>query len=145
MTCLTIIWKQKMKIKKLFRDFLLLMNKANNAIHYKNNGYIIFGEWMGKQATDSCVYLANYIFKNYPDVKIAWVSKSSADLKLLNSNIPHFDISDKKTELLIKNASALIMNQGLVDFSESDSFNVSKPLKINLWHGVPWKRSYSQV
>ena len=129
-----------MIINKILRDILMFTNRIENTFRYKDNGMFVFGEWMGKQATDSCLYLANYLCDNYPQIKIAWVCNKDADLHRLNKDILRLDISDKKTELIVKNASVLIMNQGLIDFSESDSFNVAKPLCVNIWHGVPWKK-----
>ena len=127
-------------MNKIVRDLKLIVNRINNKITYKDNGYFVFGEWMGKRADDNCLYLANYIYAHYPEIPIAWVSSKTADLSLLDEHIERYDFSSNEGKLLVRNARVLIMNQGLVDFSESESFNVSMPLKINLWHGVAWKK-----
>ncbi len=127
-------------MNKIFRDLMLALNKFINGVAYKNNNCFVFGEWFGRKSIDNCLYLANYIQDKYPEYEIIWVSDKNSDLRLLDHRIKRIVRNTPESDRIVKNASVLIMNQGLGDFSTNDSFNVSGPLKVNLWHGIAWKK-----
>lgn len=127
-------------MNKLLRDFLLVFNRVFSRVTYRSNNLLVFGEWMGKRADDSCMSLANYIADRYPNEGIVWIADETADLHRLNPRIKRISIDSKEAKSIAKNAKAIIMNQGLGDVSKSETFNPTGPLKVNLWHGVAWKK-----
>lgn len=127
-------------MNKIIRDVKLITNKIINGVNYHSNGYIVFGEWMGKRVNDNSYYLANYMALHYPDAKLCWIAEADTDLSCLNSSIKHLIKDSSEANDMVSNALVLVMNQGYTDFSSNPSFNVSGPLTVNLWHGIMWKK-----
>lgn len=127
-------------MNKIVRDFMLAYNKVLSGIRYKSNGCIVFGEWLGQRANDNCLYLANYIQEHYPKYSLIWIANGTTDLSLLDDRIKRIEKDSIEGLSVVRGADVLIMNQGLSDFSDDEGFNISGPLKVNLWHGIAWKK-----
>ena len=128
------------KIRKIGKAVNLAVHKIVRKTGYHNNHIWVFGEWFGKRCCDNSLYLANYIAENYPAIQCAWVSEENADVSALAPSIMKLKKNTPETDKILQNAEVLIMNQGIVDVSDSEGLVFSGPVSVNLWHGVPWKK-----
>lgn len=108
-------------------------------LRYRNNGFWVFGEWFGKRCCDSCLFLANYLAENHPEISCAWVAKEEADLSLLNPRIRKVLWGSKEAQGLVRNAAYIFVNDYLEDVAPDCGVDISGPVVVDLWHGVPWK------
>lgn len=95
----------------------------------------VFGSWFGKRASDNPRALFDFVQKNFPEIEMVWVTnEKSLDLpkcKIVKRN-------SFKGIFYASTASVAVFNQGFVDFCR---FNVlGNSYKVQLWHGVPWKK-----
>lgn len=121
----------------------LLKGLAIKKQHYSNkrNPCIwVFGEWFGEKCYDNSLFMANYIAMNHPEIHVYWTSKKNIDLSLLDTRISCLVFGTEKAFSIYKIAGVVFMNQGLRDFSELGFDYFDGAIKINLWHGVMWKR-----
>jgi CDP-glycerol glycerophosphotransferase len=122
------------------RYLILLYTKIFKFRDYKNNGKWVFGEWFGNRCCDNCLFFANYITANYPQINCVWIAKEGTDLSCLDKNIERLKMDSTEAINTIKNAEVLFMNQGIGDVTENIDAIIKGPLTINFWHGVPWKK-----
>lgn len=99
----------------------------------------LFGEWFGQRCCDNCMYLANYLAENHPEISIYWTAKRGADLSALHNSIHQLNFDTIEAISVYKKAGVVFMNQGFQDFSENGFNYFSGAITVNLWHGVMWK------
>lgn len=121
-----------------------LLNGLKVKIKYKSkhrNPFIwVFGEWFGEKCYDNSLCLANYVASNYSEVQVFWASKANTDTSLLHPKISRLIFGTEQALSVYKQAGAAFMNQGLRDFSQEGFDYFDGAFKVNLWHGVMWKR-----
>ncbi len=127
-------------MNSILKTVKALYTKIIGTITYENNGFWVFGEWFGERCCDNSLYLANYIAQYHPEISCVWVAKRKTDLSALVDSIKCVEYDSEEAKSIIRNASVLIMNQGFGDLTADYSDIWGGPLKINLWHGVPWKK-----
>ena len=127
-------------MSNLKQTFKVLYNRIIGKITYENNNIWAFGEWFGERCCDNSLYLANYVALNHPEIDCVWIAKTKTDLSALVDSIKCVEYDSEEAKGIIKNASVLIMNQGFGDLTSNYGDVWGGPLKINLWHGVPWKK-----
>ncbi|MEE1598209.1 CDP-glycerol glycerophosphotransferase family protein [Acidaminococcus fermentans] len=127
-------------MNKLIHLLQGLAVKERYKSNHRNPFVWVFGEWFGEKCSDNSFYLANYIAMRHPEIKVYWASKEHTDISLLHKRINHIIFGTKQALSVYKVAGAIFMNQGLRDFSESGLDYFYGALKVNLWHGVMWKR-----
>ncbi len=95
----------------------------------------VFGAWFGKQASDNPRALFDFVQKNYPEIELIWVTDEKS------CELPKCRIVKRNTlkgVYYASTASVAVFNQGFIDFCR---FNVlGDCYKVQLWHGVPWKK-----
>lgn len=127
-------------MSKLIHLLQGLAVKKSYQSNHRNPFVWIFGEWFGEKCSDNSFYLANYIAMKHPEIQVYWASKRNTDVSLLNKKISCVIFGTEQALAVYKIAGVVFMNQGLEDFSESGFDYFDGALKINLWHGVMWKR-----
>ncbi len=114
--------------------------KNNYKSQNRNPVIWVFGEWFGERCYDNSLALANYVVKNFPDIKVYWASKSGQHYPNLDSRADIIKFGTKEALSVYRVAGVVFMNQGLGDFSEEGYDYFDGAIKVNLWHGVMWKR-----
>lgn len=95
----------------------------------------VFGSWFGNQISDNSLAMYNYIKNNNPQLELIWLvrdpAKFSLDCKIIKRN-------SIKGMFYVATAKVAFVNQGYFDLC---SFNLlAGAYKVQLWHGVPWKK-----
>lgn len=120
-------------IKKYYR---YMLNKNNERI----SSIWVFGEWFGKRIGDNSTYYVNYIAENYPDIQLYWLCHRDCETSALNSRIQVLDYSTKDAVDISRKAAVAVMGEGISDLSFDISNYLGNAIKVNLWHGIPWKK-----
>lgn len=95
----------------------------------------VFGSWFGNQISDNSLAMYNYVKNNNPQLELIWLARNpekfSMDCKVVKRN-------SIKGMFYVATASVAFVNQGYFDLC---SFNLlAGAYKVQLWHGVPWKK-----
>lgn len=117
----------------------IIIHKTVSRLSYRDNNIWVFGEWFGKRCCDNSMYFANYMAQNHPDIKCVWIARKGTDLSNLDKKINVYEIGERETNIIVKNAHIIIMNQGFLDVLEN-TLVPGGPISVNFWHGVPWKK-----
>lgn len=115
------------------------ITKLKNHSKNRDSNVWLFGEWFGQRCCDNCMYLANYIAQNHPEIHVYWASEEGTDLSALDRGIDRIVFGSEEAMAVYKTAAAVFMNQDLRDFSKEGANYFSGALVVNLWHGVMWK------
>jgi len=118
------------------RIYLYHRNSNNN----RDPRCWVFGEWFGNSVGDNSYYFANYLAENYNELELYWLCKGLCDTTPLNSKIKVLDFSSREAVEISRKSSVVIMNQGISDLNNSVINYWGNAVKVNLWHGVPWKK-----
>lgn len=120
---------------KLFELLSLVTCGLSHLVPKKKNRWI-FGAWFGKAVSDNSRAMSDYVKANHPEIEIIWVTDRLDDpalegLKAVKRNslgsLPY-----------ILTAQVAVMNQGFGDFCAVNLLGGCR--KVQLWHGVAWKR-----
>lgn len=95
----------------------------------------IFGSWFGNQVSDNSLAMYNYVKSRNPQLELIWLARNpekfNLDCKIVKRN-------SLKGMFYVATAGVAFVNQGYFDLC---SFNLlSGAYKVQLWHGVPWKK-----
>jgi len=112
----------------------------SNSFNRRENDLWAFTEWFGSRCGDNAAYFANYAAKNRPDLRLVWVAGKTADTSMLDPRIRVVPKESEEEVAVLKRAGVLVMNQGTNEFFESGLNYAGNALKVNLWHGVMWKK-----
>lgn len=128
-------------ISFLNRNISLLFSKLYYSFFRKERNLWVMGEWFGERCCDNCMYLANYVANNHPEVHIVWITCADSFKSKLSPRINICRMDSGEALNALKRASVVIMNQGREDLTSNKySHYYSGALAINLWHGVAWKK-----
>ena len=120
-------------IKRIAVYYLNIFNKRQLNVW-------VFGEWFGKRTGDNVTYLANYIAENYTDVQLYWLCDKECDTSRLHSRIIIIDYTTKEAVNVLKHASVAFMGEGISDLNPEVHNYLGNAIKVNLWHGIMWKK-----
>ena len=126
--------------KMLKENILPLSSKIYYSFQRRDNNIWVFGEWFGNRCCDNCLYFANYLSRNHPELHLYWISSKDADLSLLNKNVVRVEKDASSAVSILKKAGVVIYVQGMSDITKTSILYFSGALVVNLWHGVPWKK-----
>ena len=126
--------------KMLKENILPLSSKIYYSFQRRDNNIWVFGEWFGNRCCDNCLYFANYLSRNHPELHLYWISSKDADLSLLNKNVVRVEKDASSAVSILKKAGVVIYVQGMSDITKTSILYYSGALVVNLWHGVPWKK-----
>lgn len=95
----------------------------------------VFGSWFGNQISDNSLAMYNYVKSCNPQLELIWVARNpekfDQDCKIVKRN-------SIKGMFYVATARVALVNQGYFDLC---SFNLlARAYKVQLWHGVPWKK-----
>ncbi len=122
-------------------DFLIkYMVYSLNTKNKRDPNIWVFGEWYGKRTGDNSTFLANYVVENHKDVQAYWFCDPSCDTSDLDDRIKVIDYSSAEAIRLSKQAAVAVMNEGIVDLNTNNYNYFGNALKVNLWHGMMWKK-----
>lgn len=131
-------------MKALNRIFLnnikLLSSKVYNSFNKRNASLWVFGEWKGLRCCDNCMYFANYVVENHPEITAVWISKKGVDYSRLNKKVHRCIMDSPEARGYLKRAGAVFLSHGLEDIIDNNKCDYSGALVVNLWHGTPWKK-----
>lgn len=99
----------------------------------------VFTEWFGKRSGDNCTYFANYVVNHCNERKVYWIYEEGADLSFLDEKIVKLQKDSPEAIAVLKTAAVAGMNQGITELSDKGNYS-GNAIKINLWHGVMWKK-----
>jgi len=126
-----------MRVISFFKRYL----KYRLSFGYKRDVHTwVFGEWFGQRVGDNSTYLANYLADNYNNIKVYWLCHNACDTRMLSPNINIVDYNSPNAVNISKKASVAIMNEGIRDLNESIVNYWGNAIKVNLWHGIAWKK-----
>ncbi len=111
-----------------------------SSFYKRDNSIWVFGEWFGERVGDNSFYLANYVAKNYDGITVYWLCKDTCDTRRLDPSIRVIDYSSKEAVKISKKSAVAVMNEGIKDLNSDITNYWANAIKVNLWHGVPWKK-----
>lgn len=122
-------------IKKLKLYLNYLTMGVSFVVPKKNNRWV-FGAWFGDRVSDNPYAFYEYVKENHPEIETIWISnKISHSDSVVPSTIKRNSI---KGIWKCLTAEVAVMNQCYLDFA---NYNwISNSYKVQLWHGVPWKK-----
>jgi CDP-glycerol glycerophosphotransferase len=120
-------------IKKIIRF-------CRNSVNERDPAVWVCGEWFGKRVGDNAAFFANYIAEHHPAIRLHWLCDGNCDASALDKRIAVLDYSTEEAVAVSKKAAVAIMGEGISDLSHDISNYWGNALKVNLWHGVPWKK-----
>ena len=120
------------------------MNKLSvyfsNFNNKRDNNIWVFTEWYGKRCGDNSTFFANYIVNHFPNIKVYWICEKQADTSLLESGVIILEKDSNESIDILRKAAVVIMIQGIDEFTTGGYNYCGNALKVNLWHGVMWKK-----
>lgn len=96
----------------------------------------VFGAWYGNRISDNPFALYNYVRKNCPDIEAVWICNNISDAEKMG--VYALKRNSLYAVWYCLTAKVAIMNQGYFDFGNINW--VKNSYKVQLWHGVPWKK-----
>lgn len=96
----------------------------------------IFGAWFGNAVSDNPRSFFEYVKINHPEVEIVWVINKVESEDIKGSIV--VKRNSIKSLKYILTAKVAVMNQGFMDFCDVNLLGGC--YKVQLWHGVAWKR-----
>lgn len=96
----------------------------------------VFGAWFGNRISDNSYALYKYIKESFPDIEAIWICKNTDLAKKEGINAVKRNTIQAVWKCLTARVS--VMNQGYLDFGDLNW--IFKSYKVQLWHGVPWKK-----
>lgn len=96
----------------------------------------VFGAWFGNRISDNSFAFYKYVKNNYPDIECIWICNDVKAAKSIGVDA----IKRNSLTAIWKciTARVAVMNQGYLDFGDLNW--IFRSFKVQLWHGVPWKR-----
>ena len=96
----------------------------------------VFGAWFGTRISDNPYAFYQYVTKNHPEIEAYWICDDV-------SKGPEFGVNAVKKNTararwLCLTAKVSVMNQGYLDLGGLNW--VRRSFKVQLWHGVAWKK-----
>lgn len=117
----------------------LYLNYITFIISYiipKKKNRWIFGAWYGNRISDNPYALFNYVRENCPNIDALWICNNVSDAEAMG--IKAIKKNSWSAIWHCLTAEVAVMNQGYYDFGNLNW--VKKSFKVQLWHGVPWKK-----
>lgn len=118
----------------LYNALSFLLYCVSYFLPRKKNRWV-FGSWFGNQISDNSLAMYNYVKNNNPRLELIWLARNpekfNLDCKIAKRN-------SIKGMFYVATAKVAFVNQGYFDLC---SFNLlAGAYKVQLWHGVPWKK-----
>ena len=122
-------------MKKIILYFNYLTYLVCLLVPKKQNRWV-FGAWFGKRISDNPYAVYKYIQKEHPEIEAIWICNNVTAAERMG--LTAIKRNSLKGIWKCLTAKVSIMNQGYLDFG---SLNwIHKTYKVQLWHGVPWKK-----
>lgn len=96
----------------------------------------IFGAWFGTRISDNPLALYRYIVNTHPEIEAIWICDHIEEGREAGVRAIRRDSVAGIWACLT--AAVSVMNQGYLDFGTLNW--IHKSYKVQLWHGVPWKK-----
>jgi len=100
----------------------------------------VFGEWFGSRVGDNTYAFLNYILSVNDSITPVWICKKNTDTSMLPSRVKIVASDSDEAVSYLKKAGVAIMNQGIADLSTVPYNYLGNAIKVNLWHGIMWKK-----
>lgn len=100
----------------------------------------VLGEWFGKRTGDNVTFYANYLAKNYRNLNLYWLCDKSCNTSGLDKRINVLDFTTREAVEISKKSAVAVMGEGISDLSHDITNYWGNAVKVNLWHGVMWKK-----
>lgn len=131
---------------KFIKEILcLFFSKKYYSLGKRDKNVWVFGEWFGNRCCDNCLFFANYLSNNHPEIKLFWISSKQANLSALDSRVTRLEMDTSSAVSVLKKAGAVFYVQGNIDITKRPFMYHSGALVTNFWHGVPWKKIGSDL
>ena len=117
----------------LYLNYITMM--LSRIIPKKKNRWV-FGAWFGDKISDNSLAFYQYIKENHHDIEAVWICNNTDDAEKKGLNAVKKNTFKSVWKCLT--ARVVVMNQGYKDFGEYNW--ISGSFKVQLWHGVPWKK-----
>lgn len=124
----------------IWRNINWIVEKCVGGFYKRDKNLWVFGEWFGKRCCDNSLYMANYVVQNHPEIQAVWISQKEVDLSLLSPKVKWVERHSPEAVKILKHAGVVIYNQSLQDFTDDMHMYCAGAVRINLMHGVPWKK-----
>lgn len=131
--------KYSEKMNVVFNKCYKVMISAKYYFKKRDKNVWVFTEWFGKKSGDNCTYFANYVVNHCQERKVYWIYEKGADLSFLDEKIVKLQKDSPEAIAVLKKAAVVGINQGIAELSNIGNFS-GNAIKINLWHGVMWKK-----
>ena len=132
--------KNLFRVELLKSIFIMFVSKCFYSLYHRDKNIWVLGEWFGDRCCDNCLFFANYMADNHPDIKLFWIASKTTDLSSLDERVIRLEMDTKDASSVLKKAGVVIINQEIKDITKKSILYYSGALIINLWHGVPWKK-----
>lgn len=128
-------------IIKIAHTFANLVCICVSSLIKKKENKWVFGSWFGNSVSDNPFYLSKYItdhkdFDDYKDLEIVWIVNEIPKSK--NPFIKYVKKNSLLSVFEILRSRVAVFNQSYLDLFD---YNIlGGTYKVQLWHGVPWKK-----
>ena len=126
------------RVAQFIKRWVLLFSRIYSR---RRKNLWVFGEWFGRRCCDNCLYFANYIAQNHPEISLIWSTHPGTDVSRLDKSITVVENDSEKARGFYLHAGVVIINEDLCDITQEDTyFYFGRAFVLNLWHGAPWKK-----
>lgn len=126
-----------MKALDFTKKYALYLINRNNR---RDKNIWVFGEWFGKRTGDNCTHFANFVADHDPDIELYWMCTNQCDVSELDERIHIVHFSSDDCRKILKQAGVVLMGEGISDLNEGIINYCGNAIKVNLWHGIMWKK-----
>lgn len=124
-----------MKNMKTYEVLSIFTYTFSKLVPKKKNRWV-FGAWFGNAVSDNSKWFSDFIRENHPEIEIIWITKKTDNIAL--QGVKAVKRNSLQSLKYILTAQVAVMNQGFGDFNALNF--LGSCYKIQLWHGVAWKK-----
>ncbi|MDF2884707.1 MAG: putative CDP-glycerol:glycerophosphate glycerophosphotransferase [Clostridiaceae bacterium] len=127
------------KIIKTLKQLGYLIIAVLSKLLFKKRNRWVFGAWFGTSFSDNSKYLYLKVLKDYKEIEAVWIIKDKDEIKHINSlGGKALLYGSFAANCYVATADVVFMTHNYVDLSPI--YLISKAYKVQLWHGVAFKK-----
>lgn len=118
--------------------YVSFLTRMISSIVPKKKYQWVFGAWFGTSISDNPKVLMDYLNTQYSEINFVWELNEGIDVPERQPNITYVRRNSLKGIWLAMRSKVAVMNQSYEDIC---TYNViGGAYKVQLWHGVAWKK-----
>jgi CDP-glycerol glycerophosphotransferase (TagB/SpsB family) len=108
----------------------------------KNKNLWLFGAWFGEKYADNSKYLFEYVNRNYPNIRAAWLTRNEATRDLVSRDGYEAHLIGSLRGMVLRALSGVwvVTTTHMVDLNTHFAWPFGRVTVVQLWHGTPLKK-----